>query len=80
VDPRAGLDDMEKKTFLTLPGLELRPSVAKPVANRYTDCPIPAHECDHSTSIKPHPPPSTFLQIISYSIIRIYKQFDSVVT
>jgi hypothetical protein len=24
VDPRAGLDDMEKKKFLTLPGLELR--------------------------------------------------------
>jgi hypothetical protein len=25
VDPRAGLDDMEKRKFLTLPGLELRP-------------------------------------------------------
>jgi hypothetical protein len=25
VDPRAGLDYMEKRTFLTLPGLELRP-------------------------------------------------------
>jgi hypothetical protein len=25
VDPRAGLDDMEERTFLTLPGLELRP-------------------------------------------------------
>jgi hypothetical protein len=25
VDPRAGLDDAEKRTFLTLPGLELRP-------------------------------------------------------
>jgi hypothetical protein len=25
VDPRAGLDDMEKWKFLTLPGLELRP-------------------------------------------------------
>jgi hypothetical protein len=24
VDPRAGLDDMEKRKFLTLPGLELR--------------------------------------------------------
>jgi hypothetical protein len=24
VDPRAGLDDVEKRTFLTLPGLELR--------------------------------------------------------
>jgi hypothetical protein len=27
VDPRAGLDDVEKKKFLNLPGLELRPLV-----------------------------------------------------
>jgi hypothetical protein len=27
VDPRAGLDDVEKRKFLTLPGLELRPLV-----------------------------------------------------
>jgi hypothetical protein len=25
VDPRAGLDDVKKRKFLTLPGLELRP-------------------------------------------------------
>jgi hypothetical protein len=25
VNPRAGLDDLEKRKFLTLPGLELRP-------------------------------------------------------
>jgi hypothetical protein len=25
VDPRTGLDDVEKKIFLTLPGLEFRP-------------------------------------------------------
>jgi hypothetical protein len=25
MDPRAGMDDMEKRKFLTLPGLELRP-------------------------------------------------------
>jgi hypothetical protein len=25
VDPRAGLDDVEKRKYLTLPGLELRP-------------------------------------------------------
>jgi hypothetical protein len=25
VDPRSGLDDLEKRKFLTLPGLELRP-------------------------------------------------------
>jgi hypothetical protein len=37
VDPRVGLDDLEKRTFLTLPGLELRPSAVQPVDSRYTD-------------------------------------------
>jgi hypothetical protein len=44
VDPRAGLDDMEKWKFLTLPGLELVPLlVVQPVVSRYTDWAIPAH-------------------------------------
>jgi hypothetical protein len=30
VDPRAGLDDVEKRKLLTLPGLELRP-LGRPV-------------------------------------------------
>jgi hypothetical protein len=42
VDPRAGLDDLEKRKFLKLPGLELNPSVVQLVARRYTDCNIPA--------------------------------------
>jgi hypothetical protein len=42
VDPRAGLDDMEKTKFLSSPGLELRHSVAQPAASRYTDYAIPA--------------------------------------
>jgi hypothetical protein len=43
VDPRAGLDDMEKWKFVTLSGLELPlPLVAQPVASRYTDWAIPA--------------------------------------
>jgi hypothetical protein len=37
---RAGLDDVEKRKFLTLPGLELRP-LGRP-ARRYTDCAVPA--------------------------------------
>jgi hypothetical protein len=42
VDPRA-LDDVEKRKFLNLPGLELRPlAVVQPVASRYTDYAIPA--------------------------------------
>jgi hypothetical protein len=36
VDPRAGLDDMEKWKFFILPWL------VQPVASRYTDCAIPA--------------------------------------
>jgi hypothetical protein len=42
VDPRAGLDDFEKRKFLTLPGLELRPLSRPPVASRYTDYDTPA--------------------------------------
>jgi hypothetical protein len=42
VDLKAGLDDLEKRKFLTLPGLELRPSVVQPVASRYTDYAISA--------------------------------------
>jgi hypothetical protein len=41
VDPRAGVDDIEKRKFLTLPGLKLRPSVVQPVPSRYTDYAIP---------------------------------------
>jgi hypothetical protein len=42
VDRRAGLDDYEKRTFLTLPGLELRPLSRPAVASRYTDYTTPA--------------------------------------
>jgi hypothetical protein len=43
VDPRAGLNDMEKWKFFTLSGLELPlPLVVQPVASRYTDWAIPA--------------------------------------
>jgi hypothetical protein len=43
VDPRVGLDYMEKWKFFTLPGLELPlPLVVQPVASRYTDWAIPA--------------------------------------
>jgi hypothetical protein len=42
VDPRSGLDDVVKRKFLTLPVLELDPSVVQPVASHYTDCAIPA--------------------------------------
>jgi hypothetical protein len=41
VDPRAGLADVEKRQFLTLPGLELQPLGRPPVASRYTDYDIP---------------------------------------
>jgi hypothetical protein len=39
VDVRAGLDDVENRKFLTLPGLELRP-LGRP-SSRYTDYAIP---------------------------------------
>jgi hypothetical protein len=40
VGPRSGLDDVEKRKFLTLPGLNSDPLVVQPVASRYTDCAI----------------------------------------
>jgi hypothetical protein len=40
VNPRAGLDDSEKRKFMILQGLELRP-LGRPARN-YTDCAIPA--------------------------------------
>jgi hypothetical protein len=42
MDPWAGLDDMEKRTFLTLSVLELLPLGRQPVNSRYTNCAIPA--------------------------------------
>jgi hypothetical protein len=42
VEPRAGLDDVVKRKFLTLPGLEL---VVQSVASCYTDYAIPAPAC-----------------------------------
>jgi hypothetical protein len=40
--PRAGLDDLERRKFLILPGLELRHLGLQPAISRYTDCAIPA--------------------------------------
>jgi hypothetical protein len=41
-DPRAVLDDLEKRKFLPLPGLDVYLSVVQPVASRYTDYATPA--------------------------------------
>jgi hypothetical protein len=38
VDPTHGLDAVEKRKFLTLPGLELQPLGVQPVGIRDTDC------------------------------------------
>jgi hypothetical protein len=54
VDPRAGLDDMEKWKFFTLPVLELPPPlVVQPVASRYTDWAIPAPICNVENLFSP---------------------------
>jgi hypothetical protein len=42
VGPRAGLKDVEKRTFLTPLGLELQPLGRPDVASSYTDYAIPA--------------------------------------
>jgi hypothetical protein len=43
MDPRAGLDDMEKLKFLTYRDSNPNPSIALPVASRYTDYATAAH-------------------------------------
>jgi hypothetical protein len=43
VGPRASLDEVKKRTFLTLPGLELRPLGGPTHSSRYTDYAIPSH-------------------------------------
>jgi hypothetical protein len=49
VGPRTGLDDVERRKFLTLPGLEPDASVVQPVGSRYTDyaiaAPIKERDC-----------------------------------
>jgi hypothetical protein len=42
VDPRASLDDMEKRKFLPYRYSNLDPYVVQPVASRNTDCAIQA--------------------------------------
>jgi hypothetical protein len=37
VDPRTGLDDVEKRKFLTYRDSNSDPSAVQPVASRYTD-------------------------------------------
>jgi hypothetical protein len=39
---RASMDDIQKRKFLTVPGLELRPSAVQLVPSRYTNYAIPA--------------------------------------
>jgi hypothetical protein len=44
VDPRAGLDYVEKRKFLAYRNSKSDPSIVQSVASRYTDCAIPAPE------------------------------------
>jgi hypothetical protein len=43
VDPKADLDDVEKRKFLPHWDTNSETSVVQPVASRYTDCAILAH-------------------------------------
>jgi hypothetical protein len=42
VDPRTGLDDIERRKILPPSDSISDPSAVHPVASRYTDCAIPA--------------------------------------
>jgi hypothetical protein len=58
VDPRTGLDDLEKRKFMTLPGLKFRP-LCRPACSqslyrlRYPDYAIPASCCNIKKIIFP---------------------------
>jgi hypothetical protein len=41
--PRAGLDNMEKRKFLSYWDLNSNPSVIQPVGSYYTDCATPTN-------------------------------------
>jgi hypothetical protein len=43
LDPRAGLDDVEKRKLLTPRDSNFNPSLVQPVASRYTDYAIELH-------------------------------------
>jgi hypothetical protein len=51
VDPKVGLDDVEKRKFLHCQDSNSDPSVFQPVASRYTAYAIPAHyeECSYKS-------------------------------
>jgi hypothetical protein len=53
--------DVEKRKFLTLPVIEIRPSVVQPVTSRYTDYAIPV--------------PYVYLSLKQFRIILIYLCF-----
>jgi hypothetical protein len=46
VGPTAGLDDVEERELLTLPGLELR-TLSHPAHSHYIDCAIPGDQEYH---------------------------------
>jgi hypothetical protein len=48
VGPRAGLENVEKRKFLTFRDSNSDPSVTQPVASRYTTYTLPAHSGSHS--------------------------------
>jgi hypothetical protein len=54
VDPRAGLDDLEKRKFLTLQGLKLWPLSLPAIASCYTDYATPAPIYIHKGSQDDH--------------------------
>jgi hypothetical protein len=51
VGPRAGLDAVEMRKFLTLPDSNSDSSVVQPVGSGYTDCAIPAHQHEEILAI-----------------------------
>jgi hypothetical protein len=55
VSPRTNLDNVEKRAFSSVPGLEIRPLDRAVVASRYTDCDLPERSLNYAVDNKKRP-------------------------
>jgi hypothetical protein len=77
VEPRVGLDDMDKWKFFSLPNSKSEPSLVQPVTSRYTDCPPPPRlNCAFQYLLRPNIA-TLLLQLLCVTFVRtVLLNFD----